>query len=107
MLDKLGIAADVKSKIVIAQSVDESIESVADGKVDMVLTLTSEIMPAHGVQYVGPFPQELQGYVSFAAGVGAGSAARADAAKVVAALRSPGAAKTYAAKGMEQASGPR
>ncbi len=103
MLDKLGIAADVKPKIVIAKSVDESVETVADGKVEMVLTLTSEILPAHGVQYVGPFPKELQGYVSFAAGVGASSAGRADGAKVVKALRAPGAAHTYEVKGMELA----
>lgn len=101
MLDKLGIAADVKPKIVIAKSVDESVETVAAGKVEMVLTLTSEILPAHGVQYVGPFPKELQGYVSFAGGASASSAARADGKKLVAALRAPGAAHTYEAKGME------
>jgi len=101
MLGKLGIAGDVKSKIVIARSVDESVESVADGRVEMVLTLTSEILPAHGVQYVGPFPATLQGYVSFSAGVAASAAARADGAKLVAALRAPGVARAYEAKGME------
>jgi molybdate transport system substrate-binding protein len=69
----------------------------------MVLTLISEILPARGVQYVGPFPAELQGYVSFAAGVGAGSAAAADGAKMLAALRAPSAARVYEAKGMELA----
>jgi molybdate transport system substrate-binding protein len=103
MLDTLGIAAEVGAKVVLAQGVDESIESVAQGKVEMVLTLTSEILPASGVQYAGPLPAELQGYVSFAAGVGAASAARADAAKVVAALRAPAAARVYEAKGLELA----
>jgi molybdate transport system substrate-binding protein len=101
MLSTLGIAADAKPKIVLAQSVDESVETVASGKVEMVLTLTSEILPAHGVQYVGPFPAELQGYVSFAGGVGAKSAVSAAGAKLVAALRAPGTARTYQAKGME------
>jgi molybdate transport system substrate-binding protein len=100
-LDKLGIAAEMKPKIVIATSVDESVETVAAGKVEMVLTLISEILPAHGVQFVAPFPKELQGYVSFAGGASASSAAHADGTKLVAALRAPGAARTYEAKGME------
>jgi molybdate transport system substrate-binding protein len=103
MLGELGIAAEVQPKIVIARSVDESIESVAGGKVELVITLISEILPAHGVAYVGPLPAQLQGYVSFAAGVGASSAARAESAKLVAALRAPAAARTYEAKGMELA----
>ena len=103
MLATLGISADVQPKIVLAQSVDGSVESVASGKVDVVLTLISEILPAHGVQYVGPLPAEVQGYVSFAAGVGASSAARNDAAKLVAALHAPSVARTYEEKGMELA----
>lgn len=106
MLDKLGIAGDVKSKIVIAPSVDESVESVAQGKVEIVLTLISEIVPARGVQYVGPFPADLQGYVSFAAGVGAKSAVRADGEKLIAALRAPSSASKYQARGMEQSASP-
>jgi molybdate transport system substrate-binding protein len=101
MLGELGIAAEVQPKIVLARGVDESIESVAGGKVELVITLISEILPAHGVQYVGPLPAQLQGYVSFAAGVGASSAARDDSAKLVAALRAPAAARIYEAKGME------
>jgi molybdate transport system substrate-binding protein len=103
MLAELGIAADVQPKIVLAQGVDESIESVAGGRVDVVLTLTSEILPAHGVQYVGPLPAQVQGYVSFAAGVGASSAASADGGKLVAALRAASAARAYEANGMELA----
>ena len=61
MLDKLGIAAEMKPKIVIAKSVDESVETVADGKVEMVLTLISEILPAHGVQFVGAVPERAPG----------------------------------------------
>jgi molybdate transport system substrate-binding protein len=103
MLGELGIAADVQPKTVLAQGVDESIESVAAGHVDVVLTLTSEILPAQGVQYAGPLPAQVQSYVSFAAGVGASSAASADGAKLIAALRAASAAPTYAAKGMELA----
>jgi molybdate transport system substrate-binding protein len=102
MLDTFGIAAEMKPKIVLSQSVDESLEAVASGKTDMVLTLTSEILPSHGVQYVGPLPASVQGYVSFSAGVSAATAARADAAKLVAALRAPAARAAYEAKGMEQ-----
>jgi molybdate transport system substrate-binding protein len=106
-LSTLGIAEQMKPKIVLAQSVDESVENVAAGKVEMVLTLTSEILPAHGVEHVGPLPGNLQGYVSFAAGVGAASSLRAEGAKLVAALHAPSAAGIYQKRGMEIAAAAR
>src|SRR5207253_2866190 len=63
MLKDLGIAQDVKSKIVLTRTVDESVASVADGETELLLTLVSEIVPAKGLQFVGPFPERVQGYV--------------------------------------------
>ena len=75
MVESLGIVSEVKAKTVLTQAVDESVERVADGKTEMIITLTSEILPAKGVQYVGPLPAKFQNYVAFAAGVGPKSSA--------------------------------
>jgi molybdate transport system substrate-binding protein len=101
MLGSLGIADQVKGKILLTQGVDQSIESVASGKTEMILTLTSEIMPAKGVQYVGPFPATFQNYVAFAAGVSPKSALPAAGALMIKRLSAPAVARAYEARGME------
>jgi molybdate transport system substrate-binding protein len=103
MLEKLGIAKDVQPKVTLAGTVDEANESVASGRVELALTLKSEILPAKGLAYAGPLPAELQSYVSFAAGVAARTSAATDAARVVESLGARSAASTYQEKGMELA----
>lgn len=106
MFETLGIARDVQPKIVLAEGVDAANQSVADGRVELVLTLTSEILPVDALDYVGPLPGDLQGYVSFAAGVSAGAAARTDAIRFIEALRMRSAARAYEQNGMEIAAAP-
>ena len=103
MLATLGIAQDIQPKVMLAGTVDEANESVTSGRVELALTLKSEILPAKGLAYVGPLPAEVQSYVSFAAGVAARSAAAKDAARVVESLHARAAAATYQEKGMELA----
>jgi molybdate transport system substrate-binding protein len=103
MLEAVGVAAAMPGKTVPAGSVEEAVDNVASGKADLLVTLISEILPARGVELVGPLPSDVQGYVSFAAGVGAASTARPAAAAFVDALRAPGTAAVYEAKGMELA----
>jgi molybdate transport system substrate-binding protein len=101
MLQSLGIAEQVKSKIVLTQGVDESIANVAAGKTEMILTLTSEILPAKGLQYAGPFPPQFQNYVSFAGGISPKSSSPAASALLIKSLSAPSTARTYESKGME------
>jgi molybdate transport system substrate-binding protein len=101
MLEGLGIASDVKSKIVLTQGVDDSVALVAGGKNEMIITLKSEIVPAQGVQFIGPLPDKFQNYVSFAAGVSPKSSAAAVSAQLIKLLASPAAGPIYQAKGME------
>jgi len=102
MYDHLGIAADMKPKIMLSPGSGESDDWVAQGKAEIVLTLVSEILPAApGVVLVGPLPAEVQGYVTFRAGVSA-SAKNAEGGKaLVQFLKGPAAAPVYKAKGME------
>ncbi len=101
MFHTLGIAADVKPGIVLTQGSGPAMESVAEGKAEIVLTLMSELLPVRGIEVVGPFPAEVQNYVNFSGGVSS-KAENAGAAKAVLRfLAGPGAAPTYKAKGME------
>lgn len=106
MLDSLGIASDVKSKTVLTRAVDESVALVAEGKNEMILSLTSEVMPAKGIDYIGPLPTDFQNYVSFEAGVSPKASAPAAAALFIKLLIAPAAASAYKAKGMEPQSQP-
>ena len=101
MLETLGITSEVQAKLTLAPGSEAATEEVAAGHTEIVLTLASEILPAPGVDYVGPLPAELQGYVSFAAGVGPSTSAAADGARFIESLRARSVAKTYEANGME------
>jgi molybdate transport system substrate-binding protein len=101
MLRALGIADAVAAKLALAQSVEEGLKRVADGESDLTVMLASEILPAPGVKYAGPFPGQFASYVSFAGAASASTSSRATADRFVAALRAPASASAYAAKGME------
>ena len=101
MEEKLGIAGQMKSKTILAQGSVRSNARVADGSAGMVLTLVSEILPAPGVELVGPLPADVQHYVNFATGIGVNTK-NADAGKALAKFfSSPAVAPTLKAKGME------
>ena len=103
MIDRLGIAAELKPKLIADTRAGHVSQAVAEGQADMVLTLISEILPVHGVQYLGPLPGDLQGYTVLTAGVGA-QAKDAEAAKAaVKFLAGPSIAPILKAKGMEPA----
>jgi molybdate transport system substrate-binding protein len=85
---------------VLTNGVDESNALVAGGKNEMIVTLISEIMPAEGVQYVGPLPEQFQNYVIFAVGVSPKSKLPAAGALFIKQLIGPAADKVYQAKGM-------
>ena len=82
MCERLGIAAEVKPKIILAPESGPATESVAAGKAAMVLTLFSEIVPTHGAEILGPFPGEYQSDMGF----GAASSAKSTQADAASAL---------------------
>jgi molybdate transport system substrate-binding protein len=101
MFVRLGIASEVKPKIVLAPSSGAASESVAAGKATYVITLFSEIVPTKGVDILGPLPGEYQSDIKFAAGISA-TAKNAEGGKaLIAFLKSPKAAVVLKAKGLE------
>lgn len=103
MFDRLGITAQVTPKLVLTQGSAVAMQSVAEGKVAVVMTLISELMPVPGIEIVGPLPASLQNYVSFAAAASARTGDAEASRKLIATLAGPAAAPVYHAKGMEPA----
>jgi molybdate transport system substrate-binding protein len=100
MLEKLGIAADVKgkSKLIPGGAVAEHI---AKGEAELGIHQISEILPVKGITLVGPLPGNLQNYTVYAAAVSA-SPKEPDAARtLLTALTGPAAAGVLKSKGME------
>jgi molybdate transport system substrate-binding protein len=101
LLDKLGIAAEVKAKAKLKQG-GYVADLVASGEADIAVHQISEILPVKGVKLVGPLPPEIQNYTTYAAGVGT-DAKQADAARVLIKLLSGAAAEpVLKARGMER-----
>ena len=102
LLDKLGIAAEVKPKAKLIPG-GAVAEHIARGEAELGIHQISEILPVKGVTLVGPLPAEIQNYTVYAAGIGAG-AKDAEAAKaLINALTGPAAAAVLKSKGMEAA----
>jgi len=103
MFDKFGITDAMKANTVLEQGSDGSNARVADGSAQMILTLVSEILPAPGVQLVGPLPNDVQHYVNFAVGTSKNSK-NTDADKALTKfMSSPAVEGTLKAKGMQAA----
>lgn len=99
--ERMGIAAALKPKIVLEQGSTKAAERVAKGDAELILTLTSEILPAPGVELVGPIPQEFQTYISFSGSMNAKGANSPAAFGAMKLLNSPVVGPVLKAKGME------
>jgi molybdate transport system substrate-binding protein len=67
----------------------------------MAVQQVPELVPVKGADYVGPWPDALQVYTDFVAGISAASPQRDAAQAFIAALAAPGNAALYKAKGLE------
>ena len=102
MVATLGIADAMTKKTILEPDSVRSAAKVAAGEAELLITLVSEILPAPGVDLVGPLPLQFQNYVSFAAATGA-KAANPEAGKaLIACISGPSVAATLTAKGMER-----
>ena len=100
LLERLGIADVLRGKIVLGPS-GRVAEMVARGEAELAVQQIPELLPVEGVDFAGPFPNALQLYTIFSAGVGAAASDRAAATALVEALAAPSAAALFTAKGLE------
>jgi molybdate transport system substrate-binding protein len=99
MLERLGIADALKNKSVIPNT-DIVAELVAEGKVELGMTIITQILTTPGVELVGPLPSELTVTTKFGGAVSASSKAPEAARALLQFLRTEEAVKVIRKQGM-------
>ena len=103
VLERLGIAEQVKAKAQPRPTVPAAIQAVASGEAELYFSLTNIIASGKGIELAAPFPPELQHYLVINTGISA-AAKEPDAAKaLVKLLMSPEADPAIKAAGLERA----
>jgi molybdate transport system substrate-binding protein len=102
VLERLGIADEMKGKIVMPEPGTPVGEVVANGEAEIGVQQISELLPIAGIDVVGPLPPTLQKITTFSAGLLAAAKEQEIAAALVKflATRAP---PLLAGKGLEPA----
>ena len=104
LLERLGIADELKAKTKLLPSTNPAAHAVANGEAEIGMTQISEILPYPGAELVGPLPAEIQLTTVFSLGVGPAPKDADATAALIKFLRSPDAAPVFKAKGLDPAS---
>ena len=103
LFQTLGIAAAIKSKIRQIGPGLPVAAAVARGEGELGFTQVSELLPADGIDYVGPLPAQLQHITVWSAGLHAAAPAPQAARALIEYLTAPHAAVVIRRSGMEPA----
>lgn len=102
LFQRMGIADQVRAKAVLVPG-GLVADRLVTGEADLAIHQISEIMPVKGVTLVGPLPEAIQNYTTYAGALSA-RAANLDAAQAfLATLSGPQAAEILRVKGMTPA----
>jgi molybdate transport system substrate-binding protein len=101
LVEKLGVAADLKVKTRLYADSQAVLTAVAAGDVGIGVGLTSDKVLAAGVDLAGGLPQQIQSFTYYAAGIVSGTKQDVAASKFLAYLTSPAVKTILAAKGFE------
>jgi molybdate transport system substrate-binding protein len=101
LLERLGIAGEMKSKTKLSPSAKVLFESVASGAVEIGFNQVSEVLAQPIVEFAGPLPSAIQNYTEFAPGLVIGTSVADAARTLVTFLTSPAAKPVLKAKGFE------
>lgn len=102
LLDRLGIADDIKPKAKLKAG-GYVAELVVSGEAEIAVHQISEILPVKGAVLVGPLPAEVQRVTVYSAGRSLQPVDAAATEAFIKHLESPAAAAVLKAKGMEPA----
>jgi molybdate transport system substrate-binding protein len=100
VLEKLGIADEVKPKLKTVQGATRTADLVAAGEAEIAVQMISELLPVTGVQVVGPLPGDLNFEIVLTAGVSSDAKEPEAALALVKFLASPAASPVLKRKGM-------
>src|SRR5215471_8062383 len=101
LLERLGLAAEMKPKTKLFPPTEVLYASVASGDVEIGFNQISEILAQPTVELAGPLPSAIQNYTRFAPAIVTGSSQTDAARALVAFLSSPAAQTVLKAKGFE------
>jgi molybdate transport system substrate-binding protein len=101
LLERLGIAEEMKPKTKLAPSAKVLYASVAVGDIEIGFNQISEVLAQPPIEFVGPLPSAIQNYTQFAPGIVAGSSQTEAARAFITFLTSPAAETVLKAKGFE------
>jgi molybdate transport system substrate-binding protein len=102
LIQRLGIADDLKAKSTLTASGEEVGAAVVRGGAEFGVLPVSEILPVRGAELLGTFPADAQSYIVMVAAVGAGSRESHAAGDLITFLTAPAALPVIKAKGMER-----
>jgi molybdate transport system substrate-binding protein len=101
LVQRLGLADGLKSKLKATATGAEVGASVARGDAQLGVLPVSEILPVPGIEVLGTFPADVQGYVVMVAGVSAATTQGAAVKELIAYLIAPAALPVMKKRGME------
>jgi molybdate transport system substrate-binding protein len=103
IIQRLGIADQLKAKSKLTATGEAVGEGVVSGEVELGILPVSEILPIRGGELAGTFPADAQSYIVMVGAVGAGAKAGSGAKALIDFLTGPTALPVIRAKGMERA----
>ncbi|WP_439400255.1 molybdate ABC transporter substrate-binding protein (plasmid) [Bradyrhizobium sp. PMVTL-01] len=101
LLERMGIAEEMKSKTKLSPSANVLYASVAGGDVEIGFNQISEVLAQPSIEFAGPLPSEIQNYTQFSPGIVSESNQAEAARALVAFLASAAAQPVLKAKGFE------
>jgi len=107
LLGKMGIADQMKSKIVYRNQGSEVADAVAKGEAEIGITFTSEMAPNKGVKVAGTLPAAIQMPTNYAGAIVAGGANEAAARAYLKALAGADGRAAITKAGLEPLTGAR
>lgn len=103
VVERFGIADQIKPKLKPYKNAEHSMRAVADGEAELTVSGMTIILAGRGVQLVGPLPSEIQDYVVYMAALSS-TAKNADGGKaLIRFLTDERAGAVLKAKGFEPA----
>jgi molybdate transport system substrate-binding protein len=100
LIQRLGIADDLKAKSRLTATGEEVGQAVVSGDVELGVLPVSEILPIRGAELLGAFPADAQSYIVMVAAIGARAKASQAARDFVEFIMAPSALPVINAKGM-------
>lgn len=105
MIVQLGIADEVRRKLIIKAAIDGGAELVAKGEADCGFYLVSEVEKAKGVAVAGLLPAPLQSFIVYGAAIPAYNAAPEAALAFIQFISDPSRGERWKAAGFEPIGG--